>query len=177
MKLSSPSFQNQLIDLNFGKFASEAYLVNGLPQTSFQLDWEVENVNSHFVHLIFIDYDAISAGAKPFVHWSVANIPVTDFPHGLKENASLELKTVLNQGVNSLIGAEIQNPNKWAEYSQFLGSMPPNSDHFYTMMAFTTSEAIAISNPFTPDKLFRVLLTGQNVVEHTYIEGMYPYKI
>lgn len=190
MKLSSSAFKNGAIDLNFGKFANKSYLINNLPLTSFPVNWELEKSNSKFVHLIFIDYDAITAVGQPYIHWSVANLPVKEYPNGLEEGASQNLRQVINQGVNSMIGTEwisetqmitnvtqIKDKHNWENFNYFVGPMPPNSDHVYTLIAFTTSSEIPLSNPFTSDKLFRVLLNKNLVVETDIIEGMYPFSL
>lgn len=178
MKLYSKAFIDHKIDLNFGKFASSEYTENGLPVTSFDVSWELDNlVESRYLHLIYIDFDAISACGKPFIHWAVANLD-TDKYAFLPENASRDLANELTQGLNSMISPqELKDPSVWAQYTGFIGSMPPNSNHIYTLIGFTTHQKIEIPHPFTADVLFRELLSGKNMVEQDYIQGMYPVKL
>lgn len=178
MKIFSKAFIDHKIDLNFGKFADPEYQDQGLPVTSFDVSWELDNlVESRYLHLIFIDFDAISASGRPFIHWSVANLDTDKYAY-LPENASRDLRLELNQGINSLISPqEIKDKSTWDTYNNFIGCMPPNSNHMYTLIGFTTNQKIEVTNPFTPDVLFRELLSGKNLVEQDYIQGMYPVKL
>ena len=191
MKLTSTAFQNNKIDLNFGKFAQESYMVDGIPSVSFDVQWELENIKSNYVHLIFVDFDAIGAMGKPFIHWTVANMDKNQFPNGLPLNASLNLSNQLQQGFNSLIGSKsdnnghnitdvnvVRNPLYWQDYNWYIGPMPPNEDHLYTLFVFTTENKINVNDAFNPGELFKVLFNEpEKVIESNKLQGIYPVSL
>ena len=189
MKLYSSAFKDNKIDLNYGKFADKHHTVNDLPLVSFDVQWELENTNSEYVHLIFVDFGAISAIGKPFVHWTVANLHKSEYSE-LKENASLQLRDKIAQGFNSMIGSEnisekqnltnyqiVRDKNNWKDFNCFIGCMPPNKDHTYTLFAFSTKQKLDVDLAFSPDVLFDVLFNSNKVVEQAKLSALYPVKL
>lgn len=173
MKIKSSAFEKGKIHLNFGKFAEKKYLVDGLPKTSFDLSWELNNPEGKYMHILFIDYDAIPVVAMPFLHWSVANIEVSKFPKGLSENASIQLEDQLIQGINSLALEDTGKQEVLENAHGFIGSMPPNSEHTYNLLAWTTKEPLNLKNGFWVNEMINEL-EKTKIIEKAKLLGTYP---
>ena len=173
MKIRSKAFVDGRINLNFGKFAERQYLVDGLPKVSFDLEWELNNENSKYLHLLFIDYDAIPVMAMPFLHWSVANIDLNQYPNGLEENASIKLEKHLMQGINSLALEDTSKMDVIENAIGFIGCMPPNADHTYTLLAWTTDKPLNLKNGYWVNELINNLEQA-SVYEQAKLLGLYP---
>lgn len=173
MKLSSNAIKDGWLDANFGKHATEKYLINGEAKVSFDIHWEIENTESKYLHLFYIDYDAIEVAAVPMIHWSVANIDLKKYPHGLEENASFLLKDQLIQGINSRARNNINDSKTLEAATSFLGSYPPFGVHHYTLLAWTTKEPLNLKNGFWPNQMLNQL-NEKSIYEKAKLIGKYP---
>lgn len=169
MKIYSPNIINGILEENFGQNAISSYKQNDAPVVNFALEWKLYNRNSHYLHILFIDYDAIPVCGMPFIHWTVANIDLYK-NNKINVNDAINNKTLI-QGLNSMPFYDPEKKHKQF-YESYIGPMPPDKDHTYTLLCWTTFEPLKISQGFSYNELFK-LLTSDVVVEQDRIDFIY----
>ncbi len=168
MIIKSTAFENGVLNKNYGANASKEFLIDDLPFVSFDLSWEQLDSKSKYIHFLFIDYDAIPVGGKPWIHWCVANVDTSKLS-GLETNASYSNKDLI-QGITSLTYE--QGCENIKHKNIYLGPMPPDKDHLYTLHVFTTETKLDLENEFYVSEFYKQLRKVK-VVEQDEINVWY----
>ena len=125
MHIYSNNIKNGYIEDPFGHRGT-AFVEGKMPSRSFHLGWKDLPAETKSLALIFIDHEAVPVCGFPWIHWTVANIdPATG---ELPENASIEMRSQLTQGVNSWASPLLTDDSKLSheQASAFGGSAPPD---------------------------------------------------
>lgn len=165
MKLFSKNIINNVLDSKFGGYTSTNNLINNMPLKNFHLGWKIESSKSKYLHLVFVDYDAIPVCGKPWLHWLVANIDLSNTIEIL-ESESINNKNLI-QGVNSLY-PEFSKKDS----SVYYGPFPPDKDHEYTLHAYTTDTKLNLKNGYFYNEFYKEI-KNHNIFEITTIDFIY----
>lgn len=129
MKITVP-LVNNILNSKYGKHAPSEHLIDGTPVTSFPITISGVPEEAQSLALTLIDWDAISVGGFPWIHWIAAGIdPKTTL---IPENASQAGFQNMIQGANSTAGKIINNTNPLTAY-RYNGPQPPDKPHEYTL--------------------------------------------
>ena len=176
MKLFSQAFKNGHIDLKYGKHGDKSLFVDGRCMDSFPVQWTLDNKDSKYIHLLFLDWDAIPVVGAPIIHWSVANIKADEYKDGLIENASNLWKDKLTQGINYLAKKDVKSHEVLLEATSFIGCAPRKGNHNYHLYAWTSKEPLPLKNSYWVNELMDWVLK-HHPVEEAKLIGMYPDKL
>lgn len=128
--------------------------LNGKPIRSIHVGWKNLPKEAKTLALFCIDFDSIPSCGFPVIHWSVANIDPSW--NELKENASLELKNNLIQGLNSTCSPFFGGEKKMKfteDTTLFLGCGPRDKDHTYTLNLFALNKSLNLKNGFFANEM------------------------
>lgn len=169
MILKSKAIKDNVLNPQFGKNANPDTLIQGLPLTSFDIEWSHLKPNSKYLHFLMIDYDAIDVCGKPWIHWCVANLDTSKY-HGLEENASLT-NSKLVQATTSL--KFDKGYEDFPFTNTYVGPMPPDRDHTYSLLVWTTEEPLFLNNEFYVSEFYKEIRKA-TIVEH--VEANFIYR-
>lgn len=140
---------NGLIPDIYAKYAPDNYRTNDMPTVNFPI--EVTNIpeGTQSLSVSLIDYDAVPVCGFPWIHWLAANLPVTNIPenlHGSHYGTS---------GTNST-WHDVQKSGKPADSNinqSYIGPMPPDKTHNYTLTVFALDTKLDLQNGFFLNEL------------------------
>ena len=76
MKVSVTLDDQGLLPDKYAKFAPAEYRLEDNPVVNFPIAVSDVPAGTETLAIAFIDYDAIPVGGFPWIHWTVANLPV-----------------------------------------------------------------------------------------------------
>ncbi|WP_285023793.1 YbhB/YbcL family Raf kinase inhibitor-like protein [Lactococcus garvieae] len=158
MKISMILKNNFLPD-KYSKFADESNLYNEQPITSFPISVSDIPKGTKFLSLSLIDYDAIPVCGFPWIHWTVANIPVLSDSLEIPENFSNIAQDPVIQGTNSFASPFVGITDKKI-VQKYVGPTPPDKDHTYSLSVTAYSEALDLKEGFYWNELLNYKNTG-----------------
>ncbi len=118
------------------------------------------------------DYDAIPVCGFSWIHWTVANIPVT--LDGLKENSSREMNQLI-QGKNSLASKQICGEMPDATTCFYGGPRPPDKDHEYEITCYALDTEFDLKPGFRLNELLSKM--RGHILESKTIYGKYSAEV
>ncbi len=133
MKINVP-LENGLLPDRFGKFASEADMIDGHPSRSFPISIEDVPDNTQSLALTFVDWDAIPVGGFCWIHWIACNFPPDT--HQIPEDASAQCTLPCVQGTNSDFSPFAGGHTNPAIVNRYAGPFPPDKTHAYTLTLY-----------------------------------------
>ena len=145
-------FKDNIIPSKFGKEASETDILSGNPVCSFPFSITDIPKWSKSLAVTMIDFDAIPVCGFPWIHWVVANIPVTDSTVEILENFSRTQNDNQIRGKNSFVSGLLQDDFSEIE-NLFVGPTPPDKDHNYTLTVYALSEDLELAEGFYLNEL------------------------
>ncbi len=152
LTLTSPAFQQHgTIPLRHSPY--------GTDNLSPALNWTGAPAGTQSFALILDDPDA---GATPFVHWVIYNIPstATGLPEGIPADAAVANPAGAHQGVTGL-----RRPG-------YFGPRPPaGSPHHYHFKLYALSSPPTLAEGLTKDTLLAAM--QGNILAETALVGMY----
>lgn len=144
--------QFTIIPDSYAKKATER--IDGCPVKSFPFEIIDIPAGAKYLALTLVDYDAIPVAGFSWIHWSVADIEVTDNFINIPEDFSRQTK--LSQGKNSQISKFVGKTNP--EVTQrYTGPQPPNEDHWYTLTAYALSKPTKLKDGFYLNELYHAI--------------------
>lgn len=145
----------------YGKRADKEFLFHGKPVVSFPFTITEIPEEAQYLSWELVDYDTIPLLGFAFIHWSAANVPVTET---IMEDFSRRAAASILQGKNSLaspIGhqllpvlAEGPLPELTERY---LGMSPRSGVHTYTLYVYATKEPLDLEPGFYTTQLHAAL--------------------
>lgn len=161
--LESNGIKNGEIEAKYG---GKGKTINGIGAISIPLSWENAPKGTKSYAIVMLDDDAIPVVGVSWIHWSVANIPVT--MSELKENESRENKDLV-QGVNSWI-SPIGGLSK-EEASFYGGPLPPDKDHTYKIIIYALDKELELENGYYLNELYKKM--EGHILGSSEIKGIY----
>lgn len=147
------NLENGFLADKYGKFADEEWRYKEQPILSFPITITNIPEKTKFLALSFVDYDAVPVCGFPWIHWLAANIPVDSDTLIIPEDFSRKDSQII-QGKNSFISPFVgENDPKITE--GYVGPMPPDKDHDYTITVTAFSEKIDLENGFWWNELIK----------------------
>lgn len=147
----------------YSKYADKAFTFSNQPIVSFPIELADLPNETQFLALTLVDYDAVPVCGFPWIHWVVANIPVTEL---IPENFS-QTDTQSIRGKNSF-GSPFLEPADDKLVEHYVGPTPPDKDHHYTLTVYALDAKLALQNGFYLNELRTKL--NQNVLDQTSID-------
>lgn len=142
------NFENNIVPDAYSKHAGPEGKIGTSSIISFPFEVTEVPDEAKYLHIVFIDYDAIPVAGFPFIHWTVANVPAefTSFP----ENYSRDESFTKLQGLNSHSSKLLQqmNPDSVKVMNNYVGPGAPNMDHDYDFIVYATKEPLNIEEGF-----------------------------
>lgn len=145
MKLSVP-LENGLLPDRFGKFASEADMIDGHPCRSFPITIDDVPDGAKSLALAFLDWDAIPVGGFCWIHWIACNFP-PDI-RLIPENASAEGSVSCVQGTNSDFSPFAGGHSNPDVIRRYAGPFPPDKTHSYTLTVYALDCMLELSEGY-----------------------------
>lgn len=173
MKIILPIDKQNCLASKYGGYCDPHDLINGNPLTSFPIEWGEFAPQSHYVHLILVDYDSNPVCNFTWLHWGVCNLALAKYPTGIPENFSLAQKDSLNQAINS--GYQPFNKSQKTpleDYIGYYGPFPPDKPHTYILYVITTSAPLNIKNGWYLNE-FVFNLDKNQIIESKRIDFVY----
>jgi Raf kinase inhibitor-like YbhB/YbcL family protein len=145
-------FKNKTIPTKFGKKAKASDILSGNPVRSFPFSVANLPKETKSLAITMLDFDAVPVCGFPWIHWLVANIPVTGSTVEITENFSRTQNERQVKGKNSFVSGLLQNDFSEIE-NLFVGPTPPDKDHNYTLTVYALSENLKVSEGFYLNEL------------------------
>ncbi|MFZ2591190.1 MAG: YbhB/YbcL family Raf kinase inhibitor-like protein [Leuconostoc citreum] len=143
MKIDVP-LDHGLIPDKYAKFAPKDQRTADMPTTNFPIHVTDLPTGTQSLAVSLIDYDAIPVGGFSWIHWLAANIPVGNIPENLRESG------LAISGTNSTWHF-VQKANQPANpdiNQAYIGPMPPDKTHDYTLTVFALDTLLDLENGF-----------------------------
>ena len=148
LKIKSDGMRNQIIAARFGSRGTDFH--GSMPTRSLPLKIESAPEKTKSFALTLIDYDAVGAVGVCWVHWLLCNFTGRELP----ENAAVEQRSNLTQGMNSwgsaLLGSNALRPEEASAYG---GMAPPDRPHRYDLTVYALNDFLNLDNGFTWNQL------------------------
>ncbi len=145
MKINT-EFKHNYIPYAYAAGANESDIINGNPIKSFPFEVTELPKDTQYLAWSLIDYDAIPVCGFAWIHWSVANLKVSNSNISVKEDFS-RITTDGIQGKNSftsgLLGEDFSAIDKY-----YVGPTPPDKDHQYELTVYALKEKLDLDNGF-----------------------------
>ncbi|RRG18682.1 YbhB/YbcL family Raf kinase inhibitor-like protein [Weissella viridescens] len=150
----------------YAKAAPETATVNGTPVISFP--FEVLNIpkSANYLAWTLIDADAIPVTGFAWIHWTMADVPVTGRNLVIPADFSRETSAGV-QGLNSQASKFVGETDP-ALTMRYTGPMPPDQPHAYRLEVFAMPELLGLVSGYFLNEQYRAL-TG-NVLEKTHLD-------
>lgn len=151
MKIISEFVDNMIPDI-YG--ANDGKQVEGINQRSFPfMITDVPN-EAKYVAFSLLDYDTDTIVGFPWIHWSVADVPVDGSQVTISDNFSLETNSP--QGMNSLASVvQSMRAPEWYEKNittdlvkRFAGPRPKSGIHNYRLQIFVFEDKLNLQDGF-----------------------------
>lgn len=149
MKIWSKNIVGNYLEEKFGANDKTMPNINGMPTTSFHLEWEDLPSKTKSLAIIMDDYDAIPPTGFTWIHWVACNIDPS-----LKElpvDASVKMKDKFVQGKNSWASGLLGNSQVIEPL--FGGCAPPDKDHVYVLTVYALDTYLDLKNGFFKNEL------------------------
>lgn len=148
MQLTVP-LENGLIPDKYAKFAPAKYRTQDMPTTNFPITITAIPDGTQSLSISLIDYDAIPVGGFPWIHWLAANVPVGNVPEDLRATGQSV------SGTNSTwhFVQKCQQPANPAINQAYIGPMPPDTTHNYTLTVFALDTQLDLQDGFFLNEL------------------------
>ena len=176
MKITS-TFANNTIPDVYGMNTGETK--EGLIQRSFP--FIVTDILSETKYIAFslLDYDTDKIVGFPWIHWSVADIPVDSSEIIISDNFSLE--TNCPQGMNSFISMKDRDPELYDRIkdtdllTRYSGPRPKSGIHNYRLQVFALRDKTNLSDGFYLSELMDKV--DDLVIDQTSLNFRYQNKL
>ena len=146
MKLKVTLDHNGFIPDQYAKFAPDNYRYDGMPTVNFPVIITDIPKNAQSLSVSLIDYDAVPVGGFPWIHWLAANLPVTNIPEHLKAH---QLKNVIDGTNSTWHDVKMNQAPENPEINQaYIGPMPPDKTHLYTLRVCALDTNLPLQNGF-----------------------------
>ncbi len=144
-------FDSNNLPQKYSKYAgeNEKYMDNPIVSFPFRIT-EVSPSVKYFA-ITLIDYDSIPVCGFAWIHWTVANIPVslTEIPENFSQNETY--KKI--QGTNSFASALVNETDPKIIH-RYVGPTPPDKDHCYKLTLYALSEKLDLTEGFYMNELY-----------------------
>ncbi|WP_125771321.1 YbhB/YbcL family Raf kinase inhibitor-like protein [Companilactobacillus furfuricola] len=144
------SLTNNLLPDKYGKYATGDQIKNGKPIISFPVEFSEIPDGTKSLAFTFTDPDSIPVCGFEWIHWTAANIPVSQL--SLPENFSHGDSGAVVQGKNSSASPLLNNndPDLMVGYN---GPYPPDQTHDYVLKAYALDTELDIAQGFWMNEL------------------------
>lgn len=143
------TLENGFIPDNYTKFAPNNYRTNDMPTVNFPVTITDIPEGTQSLSVSLIDYDAVPVTGFPWIHWLAANLPVSNIPENLR--ATKQGISGTNSTWHMVQKAnEPENPDINQAY---IGPMPPDQPHNYTLSVFALDTKLDIADGFFLNEL------------------------
>ncbi len=126
--------ENGLLPDRFGKYAPEAYQIDGHAVRSFPISIEDVPAQAKTLALTFLDWDAIPVGGFCWIHWIACNFPPDTAL--IPEDASASGAVACVQGANSDWSPLAGSCADARVIHRYAGPCPPDKTHDYTLTMY-----------------------------------------
>ncbi|AKP67092.1 YbhB/YbcL family Raf kinase inhibitor-like protein [Companilactobacillus ginsenosidimutans] len=149
MKVTVP-LQNGLLADKYGKYATGDQMKNGKPIISFPIDFSDVPISAKSLAITLTDPDSIPVCGFEWIHWTMANIPVSST--SLPENFSRSANSSIIQGKNSSASKLLNgiDPDLQVKYE---GPNPPDITHDYVLKAYALDTTLDLQEGFWMNEL------------------------
>lgn len=143
------ALENGLIPDKYAKHAPVAYRTHDTPTVNFPVIITDIPAGTQSLSVSLIDYDAVPVTGFPWIHWLATNLPVGDIPENLRAT---------QQGVSGTNSTWhlVKTANEPADPSlnqAYIGPMPPDKTHNYTLSVFALDTTLDIEDGFFLNEL------------------------
>ncbi len=155
IELDKSIYEGSYLADKYSKYAKPNYCLDGVPNVNFP--FVVSNLcDSHkYVSWIFIDHDSNPVVQFSWIHWLVANFEVKNNEAKVPEGLSgLEVNYVGGTNSYACPLAKITDPRIIYNYG---GPTPPDCDHTYTLVVFSHSHKLNLTQGFYYNQLLTAL--------------------
>lgn len=148
------TFKDNIIPYKYGKGATLEDTQLGYPVRSFPFDILDIPQEAQYLSFTLIDHDAVPLCGFSWIHWLAANIPVTASSVHIEDNLAMSQYGRLCQGQNSFASTFLHN-NASQIYHTYVGPMPPDNNHTYTLTVYATKNKLSLTQGFYLNELFQ----------------------
>lgn len=165
--IQSEGIVDGMILKKYGRLSDK--ILNGIPQTSIPLNWKGYPKGTKSFAIILLDNDNYEEQGVSWLHWSIANIPVS--VEALAGNCSINIQEVdkrIIQGKNSWI---FELPKENAECNRYGGPAPMAFPHEYEIQIYALEEFLDLKNGYYHNQLLREMkgkVLGEATICGTY---------
>ena len=142
----------------YGKYAAPEDCYDWSCRRSFPFTVEDVPYGTRALAVFFIDWDSVPVCGFPWIHWTVANLPVGDVPENLTTS-----DVPFVPGTNSMYS--IFKHSKPEITQSYIGPMPPDQTHDYTLTVYAVDTTLDL----TPGYFFNEL--RKDLVGHVLAEA------
>ncbi|GFH41331.1 YbhB/YbcL family Raf kinase inhibitor-like protein [Pseudolactococcus insecticola] len=140
-----------LLPDQYGKYAADDLKVSGHPILSFPFELVDVPADAQFLSWSLVDYDAVPVAGFPWIHWLVADVPVTS---QIAEDFSR--KTRAAQGKNSNASRFLTKSSERI-INRYTGPSPPNETHDYQLIVYAHKDALGLQEGFYLNDLMKAV--------------------
>lgn len=152
MKITVPLVHGHLAD-QFGSRAPHEDQIADHPVRSFPVTFTAFPAATQTFALTLVDYDSIPVCGFAWIHWTLANLPVTN--PTLPEDASRQLPFTFIQGRNSNASRFVNAP---AEICLgYTGPRPPHGTHDYLLTGYALDTSLSLSEGYWMNELLHAM--------------------
>lgn len=148
MKISV-DLENGYLPDKYTKYSTEK--VSGQPVISFPIHLADLPQETKYLAISLIDYDAVPRTGFPFIHWLIANVPVTN---EIKEDLSRTFDGP--QGKNSWVSRFYELSDEYV-INHYAGPTPPDKPHTYTLMVYALDSEAELKNGFYYNEFLKAI--------------------
>lgn len=145
------ALENDLIPDKYAKYAPEKYRTKDMPTVNFPVNITDIPDGTKSLSVSLIDYDAIPVVGFPWIHWLAANLPVTDIPENLRATATGHAVFGTNSTWHAVKTTD--TPADPDLNQTYIGPMPPDKTHHYTLTVFALDTELDIKDGFFLNEL------------------------
>lgn len=164
MKINT-EFKGNNIPYEYAAGADISDLINGNPIKSFPFEITELPKDTKYLAWSLIDYDAIPVCGFAWIHWSVANVSITDDSISIKADLS-RTKGDYVQGKNSFTSGLLAEDFSEIE-NHYVGPTPPDKDHQYELTVYALDHSLNLKNGFYLNEFLKEV--NQHKIDQTSI--------
>ncbi|QBO35229.1 YbhB/YbcL family Raf kinase inhibitor-like protein [Periweissella cryptocerci] len=153
MKITTPFDPTKMPD-KYGKYADEQDRYQGEPVVSFPFNISDVPAEAKSLAFTLIDHDAIPVAGFSWIHWVVANVPVTmtTIPADFSRQAVAPVVQGANSNMSKFVGGI--DPALTIGYS---GPVPPDQDHDYTLTVYALDAELDLPDGYYLNALYHAM--------------------
>lgn len=152
----------------YAKYAPAESVIDGHAAVSFPFEISDLPAGTKYLAWDLVDYDSIPVAGFAWIHWAVANVPVSAYQVAIPADFSQAQSNYLH-GKNSLVSKLLPEADPRLR-EHYIGPKPPNCDHDYTLRVYALSDALDLDEGFYLNELRHQILDSNKVLASASLE-------